>query len=463
MKKVIIPILIVAALGAVIYFAIPSSTTTEQVNNLTTQAQKGEFIITITATGELQAKNSVKIQAPRGMRPAGIFRTTITNMVAEGTIIKKGDFVASLDRTELANKMSTVQNELDKIQTQLDQAKIDTAIELKDIRDQLINLEFTKTEKQLKLEESKFEPESVVKSAKLDMQRTERDYEQLKKRYKLKQQQSQAKVEEIKTLQRQNQMQMDRLAELSSEFNIMAPEEGMLIYTRTWRGKKEPGSEISAWDPIVAELPDLTDMISQTYVNEVDISKVMEGQQTNIKVDAFPDKAYTGKVIKVANIGEQLRGYDAKVFEVIVQVNEIDSILRPAMTTSIEIVTNTFEDVVHVPLEAIFSDSLSFVYKKQGARILKQEVITGLSNSTEIIIDYGLKAGEEVLLSEPLDKENIELLYIDPVKKEQVRKQQMEAEAERRFEAQRMKKSVENISKPKSSSNGGGGSFVIFD
>lgn len=463
MKKVILPILIVAALGAVIYFAIPSSTTTEQVNNLTTKAQKGEFIITITATGELQAKNSVKIQAPRGMRPAGIFRTTITNMVAEGTIIKKGDFVASLDRTELANKMSTVQNELDKIQTQLDQAKIDTAIELKDIRDQMINLEFTKMEKQLKLEESKFEPKSVVKSAKLDLQRTERDYEQLKNKYKLKQQQSQAKIEEIKTLQRQNQMQMDRLVELSSKFNIMAPEEGMLIYTRTWRGKKEPGSEVTAWDPIVAELPDLTDMISQTYVNEVDISKVMEGQQTNIKVDAFPDKAYTGKVIKVANIGEQLRGYDAKVFEVIVQVNEIDSILRPAMTTSIEIVTNTFEDVVHVPLEAIFSDSLSFVYKKQGTQILKQEVITGLSNSTEIIIDYGLKAGEEVFLSEPLDKENIELVYIDPVKKEQVRKQQMEAEAERRFEAQRMKKSVENISKPKSSSNGGGGSFVIFD
>ena len=66
----------------------------------------------------------------------------------------------------------------------------------------------------------------------------------------------------------------------------------MVIYARNWNGKKEPGARISAWDPIVAELPDLSDMISKTYVNEVDISKVRVGQEVDIKVDAFPDKKY---------------------------------------------------------------------------------------------------------------------------------------------------------------------------
>ena len=41
-----------------------------------------------------------------------------------------------------------------------------------------------------------------------------------------------------------------------------------------------------------------------------------------------------------------MRGYDAKVFEVIVQVNEVDSIMRPAMTTSVEIITDTYGEVL---------------------------------------------------------------------------------------------------------------------
>ena len=82
------------------------------------------------------------------------------------------------------------------------------------------------------------------------------------------------------------------------------------------------------------------------------------------------------RVITVANVGEQLQGYDAKVFEVTVQLEEVDSILRPAMTTSNEILTYTFQNVLYLPLEAIQSDSISFVYKKAEGKIVKQEVIT---------------------------------------------------------------------------------------
>ena len=85
----------------------------------------------------------------------------------------------------------------------------------------------------------------------------------------------------------------------------------------------------------------------------------------------------------MANIGEQLSGYDAKVFEVIVQVNEVDSILRPAMTTSNEIVTDVFENALFVPLEALQSDSLPFVYKQEGSSLIRQEVVIGMTNATE--------------------------------------------------------------------------------
>jgi hypothetical protein len=105
----------------------------------------------------------------------------------------------------------------------------------------------------------------------------------------------------------------------------------------------------------------------------------------------------------VANIGEQLPNTDAKVFEVTVKVNEYDPILRPSMTTSNQILTKTFDDVLFVPLEAIHAeDSISFVYTSKSR---KQVVIIGEQNENYIIVEKGLNESDEVYLSVP---ENVE-------------------------------------------------------
>ena len=55
-------------------------------------------------------------------------------------------------------------------------------------------------------------------------------------------------------------------------FTIRAPAPGMVIYDKEWNGRKKVvGSQVSAWDPTVATLPDLTQMESVTYVNEIDV------------------------------------------------------------------------------------------------------------------------------------------------------------------------------------------------
>lgn len=422
--------------------------------------QQGDLPIYVTATGELDAKKSIKIRGPQGMRAAGIYETTLSDIVPEGTILKEGEFVATLDRTELANKISTIQTELDKIQTQLDQAVIDTAIELRSIRDDLVNTQFSLREKRLQADLNKYEAQAIIRQTQLDLERSERDFQQLQQRYSLKQEQAEAKIKEILTLQKQNQNQMDILVALSKEFSIYAPEDGMLIYARSWQGKVEPGSRITAWNPVVAELPDLTDMISKTYVNEVDISKIRKGQDVVVKLDAFADREYNGTVIKVANIGEQVRGYDTKVFEVIVQMNTVDSIMRPAMTSSNEIWVDTYADVLSVPLEALYSDSLTYVYKKDNGRLVKQEVIPSAAGPNHIVISYGLQAGDEVLLSLPDEEETDVPFYpVDPAIKESIRQQQAKELAEREAAAKKKEEAAKDIDLP--SNSGGGGDFMI--
>lgn len=414
-QKALVAILLIILSIFVYRFFTPENI--EQESDIFAEVVEGEFLISVDATGELKAKNSVKIRAPQGMRPAGIYETTLSHLVPEGTIVEEGEYVAALDRTEISSKMSTVQAEIEKIETQLEQAKIDTAIDLRGLRDQLVNLNFSKKEKNLQVEQNQYEAQSVVKQTELDLERLARDYVQLEKKYELKQQQSVAKIKEINALLRQNQMKLDKFSALSDEFSINAPTSGMVIYARSWNGKKEPGSRISAWDPVVAELPDLTDMISKTYVNEVDISKVKVGQEVEVKVDAFPDESYSGEVMKVANIGEQLRGYDSKVFEVLVQISKSDSILRPAMTTSNEIITDTFHLVLSLPIECIQSDSLSFVYLKENGKMIKKQVLTGLSNDNQIIIEEGLSKGQKVYLSVPENSATATFVPINKGKK----------------------------------------------
>jgi HlyD family secretion protein len=151
---------------------------------------------------------------------------------------------------------------------------------------------------------------------------------------------------------------------------------------------------------VVATLPDLTSMQSITYVNEVDIRRVKNGQSVEIGMDAFPDKKYTGKVTKVANVGQQRPNSDAKVFEVVVRINESDPMLRPSMTTSNAIIAEQLADVLYVPLEAINveNDSINYVYLKNG---VKQEVKMGMTNANDVVIEKGLNVGDRVYLNTP--------------------------------------------------------------
>src|SRR4029077_1800984 len=128
---------------------------------------------------------------------------------------------------------------------------------------------------------------------------------------------------------------LKNIQEVMGSFTIKAPSPGMVIYIREWSGKKKGvGSQWNAWDNAVATLPDLTQMESQTYINEVDVRKLSVGQKVAITLDSDPSKRLDGTVKAVANVGEQRPNQDSKVFEVKIDVIKADTTLRPGMTTA---------------------------------------------------------------------------------------------------------------------------------
>jgi len=388
--------------------------------NIFSEVHKGDFEISVFTSGELEAKNSIQILGPEGLRSVNIYQIKITDIVPEGTVVRKGDFIATLDKAELGNKLKDASNDLQKYQSQYTQTRLDTALQLRLARDEMVNQEYSLKEKQIALEQSAYEPPATIRQIQLEFDRTNRALEQSRKNYELKRSQYVAKMEEAGASLSQAQTSYDRLTDLLQKFTITAPEGGMLIYQREWNGKKRGvGSTIGVWDPTVATLPDLTIMNSKTYVNEVDIRKIKASQTVQVTLDAYPDKKLSGIVSSVANVGEQNPKNDSKVFEVVIKINEKDTTLRPAMTTGNKIIVNKLKDVLSIPLESIHNlgDSVTYVFVKQGLSLVRQEIVAGETNENFAVVKQGLMGTEQVYLSMPSKPESYKLLRLTRSKK----------------------------------------------
>ena len=381
-------------------------------------AQQGQFRVAVTTTGELRARRSVQIQGPPNAQQAQQYQMKIASIVPEGTIVKEGDVVAELDRSGLASRMTEVSLALQKAEAQYAQAQLDSTLTLSQAREEIRTLEYALEERRLAKEQATYEAPTIRRQAEIDLEKAQRAFEQAKENYKTKTQQSIAKMREVGSDVERQRNQLGVVQSVMQGFTIRAPAAGMVIYAKEWNGrKKQVGSQVTPWEPGVATLPDLSEMESITYVNEIDVRKIDVGQAVQLSLDADPSKRLTGKVTSVANVGEQRPNADAKVFEVVVAVDGRDTTLLPGMTTSNAIEIAVVPDAISIPLEAMaVVESVPIVYTRKDGRLVRQEIETGAMNDNEIVVRRGLASGDRVLLVAPPDAADLPLIRLEPGK-----------------------------------------------
>lgn len=375
-------------------------------SELVATVQRGAFRVTVTTSGELQAQNAVQITAPAAAREAEAYQMRIASIVPEGTRVDSGEVVAELDRSTLAAKLAEVQLALQKAEAVYEQAMLDSTLTLSKARDEIQTMTLAVEEKKLAKEQSRYEAPTIRRQAEIDLEKAERALAQARLDYTTKTEQARAKMREVGADLERQRNKLAVVREVMAGFTIRAPAPGMVAYVKEWNGrKKTAGSQVSAWDPSVATLPDLSRMESVTYVNEIDVRKVAVGQPAVITLDADPSRRLTGRVTRVANMGEQRPNTDAKVFEVKIVVEGADTTLRPGMTTGNVIETEKVDSALFMPLEALHNEAgVPFVYRKSGGGVEKREVETGALNDDEVVVIRGLDAGDQVLLTTPADQ-----------------------------------------------------------
>jgi HlyD family secretion protein len=404
MKKKIIITFTLLVLLALSVLLILTGSSGEKVH-ITTSVRRGPFEVLIYSTGQLEAKSSENIVVPDILRDRNIriYEIKITDLIEEGTVVDSGEYVASLDHKVVEEVLVSAQEDLEEALNSFEDAKMDSNLNLSNYRDQIINAREEVEEMQIVLDESVYESPAVIRKAEMDLDKARRKLSQEIKGYELRERQAISRVERSAIELRDRQNRVNLLLDVLKSLRIHAPRQGMVIYGRDrTREKIKIGSSVSAWNPIIATLPDLSSMLSLTWVNEIDISKVKTGQKVVIGIDALPEKILEGEVILVANIGQPMPKSDAKVFEVRISILGDVSDLKPAMTTSNIIQTAFFQDTLFIPSETVFeNDSLQYVFLEKQGSIVRQVVDLGDENENHVLIRKGLSENDRILLTEP--------------------------------------------------------------
>ncbi|WP_372934445.1 efflux RND transporter periplasmic adaptor subunit [Mariniphaga sediminis] len=439
-KKVLLTIS-VAILTLLVAFFLLTQSKSETIK-ITTQVSRGPFEMIVYSSGQLEAQNSENIVVPNNLRDRDvrIYEITITDLVEEGTVVDSGDYVGTLDQKAVEEALTTAREELEQNYNEFEDAKLDSNLTLSNFRDQIINAKDDVEEKKIILDESVYESPSVIRKAEMDLDKAKRKLEQEIQGYELKKRQAVSKVERKKIEVRQLENRVNKLSNVYESLIITAPKSGMVIYSKDRsREKIKVGSTVSPWMPNIATLPDLSSMLSITFVNEIDISKIKVGQKVVLGIDALPEEVLEGEVVTVANIGQPMPKSDAKVFEVKIRVFGDVRGLKPAMTTSNQIQTGYFSDTLFVPSEAVFSnDSMQFVYIDEGGAV-KQVVDLGDQNENHFLVRKGLKEGDVVLLTKPENADDLPIEGMDIYREILERRTKEEEEARKAQEEDKAK------------------------
>ena len=375
------------------------------------KVKSGPFELSLEVKGEIQGKNAIVISLPDELKhnDLRIYQLKIKDMVEEGTAVKAGDWVATLDAAEITQQIQNNQQDLDKRRAELNDAKIDSSIQLTVLREELGEFKYDLEYKKLELEQAQYESPAYQRKKQMEYDQTVRQMEKKRRDYQLKQLELKMKTNRIEDQYDYHYKRDSLLKRAMGAARVTAPKDGMVMYAKLWNGRKlRVGENISIWMPTIATLPDLSQPVSEAYIPEIDITKIALGDSVDITIDALPGDKFKGVVSNIANVGQELSGFDMKVFKIMIDLQVEGKPIKPAMTSSNKIILARLPDVVKIPRNCLFrQNGDSFVYLNDGGQIWKKSVTPGLENEEEVVIESGLSPGDLILTSQPEETETV--------------------------------------------------------
>ncbi|MDZ7664966.1 MAG: efflux RND transporter periplasmic adaptor subunit [Desulfotignum sp.] len=221
---------------------------------------------------------------------------------------------------------------------------------------------------------------------------------------------------ELKAREAEFQRQNDRLEKILTQLEktrIVSPADGLVIYATSAQGgmfrrNTEPlqeGQDIRERQELIY-LPTASSSNAEIAIHESNLKKVSKGMPAKVTVDALPGREFSGRITHIAPLPDAQSIWmnpDLKVFTTQIFLDGNDSDIRTGMSCQAQIIIETHDNVVSVPVQAVLQvHGVPTVYVRSGGGFVPRQVDIGLDNNRMIHVKNGLAVGDIVLLTPPL-------------------------------------------------------------
>jgi HlyD family secretion protein len=354
---------------------------------------------TVDVVGVLEAIDSSDLTAPQLPQ---MWNFKIAFLAEEGARVEAGRPVLAFDDTELQLRLLQAIADRDTAAKTLEKRTTDLAVERE-------RAALTLAEAEAKLHKARLKtdvPPEVTPSIEMRLARVDREIAEREAAFR---RESLAGLErraanELDALERQLEYSESRVTGLRQaieRLTVTAPRAGTVVYRTNWNGEKKKVGDTVWWAETIIQIPDLERLRASAEVEEIAAADVAPGQAVRFRLDAYPDRPFRARVTRVQRAVQSRSFRDrTKVMKLELELEETDPvIMRPGMRFTGELVVEMADDVLAIPLGAVFDRQgrpAVWVDGALGRRLV--EPVLGRRAGDRVEVVEGLRAGERVLV-----------------------------------------------------------------
>jgi RND family efflux transporter MFP subunit len=399
-RKVQIGILVLFIILFFVFFSTGESEVESAVMTFTTVKQ-GDLPIFLVESGEIEAVYYSDIKAPMEWR----MELQIIDMAEEAKSVKKGDFLLRFDTSTLEDQLDLAKDRLASALADKEKLLAQQAWEIKQLEIERDLAEYSREIAELQVELLKYEADVQRQDAELDRRKALIQVEKAKTNIESKRIIHSAQLNNTELRILKARADLKELRGKIESLTLYSPRDGMVVYNAIggWnsRHKAAIGDKARPGETVI-QIPDLTTMQVKLIVNEMDALRMAVGQNAIIRLDAYPEHTFSGKIVEIAKLAQTEHEETVKFFHVIVRIDQSDPLLKPGMTARAKIHLQTLKDIIYVPVTAIFESNGEAIVFRRDDMDSPVEVKTAKRNDQFVqILSGDIHPGDELITSSP--------------------------------------------------------------
>lgn len=312
---------------------------------------RGDFVVSLVESGDVEAVSQYSINAPMMW---GASNLQVIDLVPEGTNVKKGDFLLQFDVSDLEDQKTIREDRLESLLADLQKLKAQQSLTMSNLESQLSLSEYSFDQAKLRLEMRKYESEARQEEARLELKQAEIDLRRIQTQIESQRIIHKSQIIQRETAIREARNNLESVIERINRLQLTAPTDGMVVYQQVRGERVKEGYQARPGWPLMS-IPDLSRMQVKVFLNEVDRTKVISGQEVSLVMEAYPEETFTGRVREIARLAQTVTGEERlNGFVCFIDINGTDPRLKPGMTARVNIISERVEDAVFIPVGALF-------------------------------------------------------------------------------------------------------------